>query len=321
VTGARATTIALGALSLALALPAAAAALGASTRVRPATAAALDESTLAPRAAIAPLGASTRVRPATPVAPAPAGSPAWAESADVVEHLGARLPLALGFVDARGQRTPLAALFDGSHPVLLTLAYYECPQLCSLVLDAAVRAMRQLDAQGFSPERAYRVATLSFDATEGIDQAARKQASVLAQLGHADPALWPFLVGDADSVRALTARLGFSFLRDPRTGALAHPAVTFVLTPDGRIARYLYGIDYPARDLKLALLEAGDGKTGSFADNVVMRCFRYDPATRRYGLFVARFMQIGGAMIFAIVLGMVAVFVRHELRRPREGEP
>jgi len=248
----------------------------------------------------------------------PAGSPAWAEAADVTEHLGTRVPLDLGFVDASGRRAPLRALFDGTHPVLLVLAYYECPRLCSLVLDGAVDAMRALDRQGFRLGQQYRVATISFDATERIDQAQRKQASVLATLGQGNAQAWPFLVGDAWSVRALTERLGFAFLRDPQTGALAHPAVTFVLTPDGVISRYLYGVDYPARDLKLALLEASDGKTGSLGDRVVMRCFQYDPATRRYGLFIARFMKLGGFLIFLIVVVLLSVFVRYEHRRLRQ---
>jgi protein SCO1/2 len=256
---------------------------------------------------------------ATPPAAAPVGSPAWAEAVDVTEHLGERLPLDRAFVDARGEPIALRALFDGVHPVLLVLAYYECPQLCSLVLDAAVRAMRQLDPQGWRLGRQYRAATISFDATERVDQAARKQASVLATLGHRDPAAWPFLVGSEASVRALTDALGFAFRRDPRTGAIAHPAVVFVITPDGAIARYVYGIDIPPRDLKLALLEASSGKTGSFRDKVMMRCFRYDPATRRYGLFVARFMEVGGAVILAIVLVLIAAFVRFELRRLQGG--
>ncbi len=264
--------------------------------------------------------ATTRTEAAPARAAAP-GSPAWAETAGVVEHLGARLPPELGFVDARGQRVPLGSLFDGVHPVLLVLAYYECPQLCNLVLDGATRAMRQLEAQGFALGRQYRAVAISFDATERIDQAARKQTSVLAGLGRRDPADWPFLVGDDATVHALTSRLGFEFLRDPQTGAIAHPAVAFVVTPDGAIARYLYGIDYPARDLRLALLDASDGKTGSFGDRVLMRCFRYDPTTRRYGLFVARFMQLGGAIILAIVLAMAWVFTRHELRRAREVLP
>jgi protein SCO1/2 len=251
------------------------------------------------------------------------GSPAWAEAADVTEHLGAQLPLDLGFVDPDGRRVALRSLFDGSRPVLLVLAYYECPQLCSLVLDAAIGAMRRLASQGWIAGRQYRVATISFDATERVDQAARKQASVLAALGQAAPgarvesAAWPFLVGDDASVRALTERLGFAFLRDPRTGAIAHPAVAFVVTPDGRISRYLYGIDYAPRDLKLALLDASGGRTGSFGDKVLMRCFQYDPASRRYGLFVARFMKLGGLVILAVVLALIAAFMRHELRRSR----
>src|SRR3954471_5931506 len=193
--------------------------------------------------------------------------------------------------------------------------------MCSLGLDATTRAIRQLDAQGFALGQNYRAVAISFDASERIDQAARKQASVLAGLGRRDPDDWPFLVGDDASVHALTNRLGFEFRRDPRTGAIAHPAVAFVVTPDGVIARYLYGIDYPARDLRLALLDASDGKTGSFGDRVLMRCFRYDPATRRYGLFVSRFMQLGGLVILAIVIAMAWVFARHEVPRAREALP
>jgi len=248
----------------------------------------------------------------------PAGTPAWAQSADVSEHLGATLPLDLALTDTTGNRVPLRSLFDHTHPVLLVLAYYECPQLCSLVIDAAVRAMRQLDGQGFVAGAQYRVATISFDASEHTDQAARKQAAVLGSLGTLDTTAWPFMVGDEANVRALTDRLGFRFLRDPRTGAIAHPAVAFVLTPDGVISRYLYGIDYPPRDLKLALLEASDGKTGSFGDRILLRCFHYDPTTRRYGLFVARFMQVGGALIFIIVLVVVGSFVRAGRRIRRE---
>jgi protein SCO1/2 len=265
-----------------------------------------------------PSGASASPSPSPLAEP---GSPAWAESADVVEHLGDRLPPELSFVDPGGRRVTLGSLFDGRRPVLLVLAYYECPQLCSLVLDGATQAIRQLEPDGFALGQQYRAVTISFDATERVDQAARKQASVFGKLGvridDSGSAAWPFLVGDDASVRALTAQLGFHFLRDPRTGAIAHPAVAFVLTPDGAISRYLYGVDYPSRDLKLALLQASDGKTGSLGDRVLMRCFRYDPASRRYGLFVARFMELGGVVILAIVLAMFWVFAGHERRRAR----
>jgi protein SCO1/2 len=270
-------------------------------------------------AALAVIGAPAAAAGDEP-APPP-GTPAWAEGADVDEHLGARLPLDLQLTDSRGRQVPLGALFDGVHPVLLVLAYYECPQLCSLVLDSTASAMQQLERQGFALGTGYRVATFSFDATERIDQAARKQATVLAKLGVRDPDAWPFLVGDADSVRAVTQRLGFRFLRDPATGALAHAAVVFVLTPDGMISRYLYGIDVPPQNLKLALLEASDGKTGSFADRVLMRCFQYDPATRRYGLFVTRFMKLGGLTIALVVVAVLAGFVRYDRRRNQERGP
>lgn len=249
----------------------------------------------------------------------PPGSPAWAEGADVTEHLGTRLPLDLTFTDSLGRRTRLRSLFDGTHPVLLVLAYYECPQLCSVVLDGAVSAIAQLDGWGFKLGSQFRVATISFDAQEQTTQAARKQASVVGKLASEERRSWPFLVGDEPSIRALTDALGFRFLRDPRTGVIAHAAVVFVITPDGVISRYLYGTDYAPRDLKLALLEASDGKTGSLGDKILLRCFHYDAATRRYGLFIARFMKVGGALIFLVVLAVMSVLWRHERRRARPG--
>jgi protein SCO1/2 len=252
-------------------------------------------------------------------APAPPGSPAWAEGADVTEHLGARVPLDLPFVDSHGERRELGSLFDGVHPVLLVLAYYECPQLCSLVLDGTVAALTRLDGWGWKIGSQFRVATISFDAREQIDQAARKQASVVHKLGRREGADWPFFVGKADAIEKLTDALGFRFLRDPRTGSLAHAAVVFVLTPNGTISRYLYGTEIPPRDLKLALLEASDGKTGSVGDKILLRCFRYDPSTRRYGLFIARFMQVGGALIFVVVLTGVLALWRLDRRRTRGG--
>lgn len=240
------------------------------------------------------------------IALAVAAAVALAEQADVTEHLGAQVPDAV-FTDTDGHQVHLRDSFDGTHPVLLVLAYYECPQLCSLVLDGAVAAMKRLD---WTAGDQYRVLTVSFDDREHPDQAARKRAQVTGKLGNDH---WPFLVGDAPAIASLTDALGFHFVRV--NGAIAHPAVAFVLTPDGTISRYLYGTDYAPRDLKLALLEASDGRTGSFGDKILMRCFEYDPATRRYGLFVTRFMRIGAAIIFAIVLLMLRAFWKHERRR------
>lgn len=246
----------------------------------------------------------------------PPGSPAWAEQADVVEHAGAQLPLDSTFVTSVGQPVRLREFFDGVHPVLLVLAYYECQQLCSVVLDGAVTAMAKLERSGFRLGPQYHVLTVSFDATERIDQAARKQASVVAKLGQ-NPRQWPFLVGSEASVRAVVERLGFQFVRDRRTGQIAHPAVAFVLTPHGRISRYLYGTDYSMRDLKLALLEASDGKTGSFGDKILLRCFHYDASMRRYGLFISRFMKIGGLVILIIAIVIGRAMWRVERRRAR----
>jgi protein SCO1 len=248
-------------------------------------------------------------------ADAPVGSPAWAEGADVTEHLGAKLPLDLAFTDSAGQPRHLRDAFDGTHPVLLVLAYYECPQLCTMVLEGAAAAIAQLDHYGFALGTQYKAVTISFDATERPIQALKKQTAVLAALPAATAQRWPFWVGDDAAVTALTSALGYRFLRDPRTGTLAHAAVVFVLTPDGTISRYLYGTDYPPRDLKLALLEASDGKTGSVGDKILLRCFHYDAATRRYGVFISRFLAIGGALIALVVAAVLALLWRFDRRR------
>ncbi len=263
-------------------------------------------------AAIALLGLVGQARPAAAELPPP---PAVA-AVTVEEHLGTQVPLDLAFTDTAGHLVRLADVVTGDKPVLLVLAYYECPMLCSLILDGTVRAIKDLDALGWRLGGQYRALTISFSDRELPYQAGKKQDSLLGQLPGVKPADWPFWVGQTLEIGKLTDVLGYRFARDPATGQLAHPAVIFVLTPGGQISRYLYGIDFPARDLRLALLEAGQGKVGSFGERLLLRCFRYDPATRRYGFFIQRFMQAGAVLIFAVVASLLILLWRRERRRP-----
>jgi protein SCO1/2 len=235
--------------------------------------------------------------------------------ATVVEHLGTQLPLDLGFTDVAGHDVRLRDELRGDKPLLLVLAYYECPMLCSLVLDGTVNAIQALEGMGWRVGDQYRVLTISFSDRELPYQAGKKQGALLGKLPHVRAADWPFWVGHEPEIRALTDALGFRFARDPATGQLAHPAAIFVLTPEGKISRYFYGIEFPARDLRFALLEAGDGKVGTLGERILLTCFRYDPASRRYGFFVQRFMQGGALIIFFIVAGVLAVLWRRERRR------
>ena len=252
-------------------------------------------------------GASLREHPPPP--------PPILREIGVDERLGAQLPLDLAFRDERGRPVRLGDYFRDEKPVLLVLAYYDCPMLCGLVLQHAMVTLHEL---GWTTGNQYRVLTVSFDAKDTVAGARAKQESALRALGLAtEPDRWPFLVGDESSIAALTRALGFRFRRD-RTGQLAHPAVVFTLTPRGAISRYLHGLDYTTRDLKLSLLEASDGKTGTFLERLLAACYAYDPATKRYGFFVSGFMKIGSLLIALIVLAVLVHYWRRDRRRTRE---
>jgi protein SCO1/2 len=187
--------------------------------------------------------------------------------------------------------------------------------LCSLVLKGMVDGLKKLD---FELGQDYRVLTVSIDPRDTPELAAKKQHNVLAALGHPDRAeAWPFLVGDERSTRALADSLGFRYAFDPHTDQFAHPAAIYVLNPDGRISRYLYGISYGVLDLRLSLVDAGEGKTGGIVDRVLLTCYHFDPATRKWGPYIFGFMRIGGVLILLSVGGLVGGLFLHERRRKR----
>jgi protein SCO1/2 len=191
--------------------------------------------------------------------------------------------------------------------------------LCGLVLRGVVDG---LDHLGYRLGEQYRAVTVSFDPRETAGAAERKRSVTLAALGaDEDTRYWPFLVGDAATVRKLANEIGFRYAYDPRTDQFAHPAAVFVLTPDGHISRYLYGTDFPALDLRLALLEASKGEIGSIVDRVIMTCYRYDPASRRYGPWILGFFRVGAGIILLGTTSLLAVLWRRERRRRRDGDP
>jgi protein SCO1/2 len=224
------------------------------------------------------------------------------EQTDVEEHLGVEVPKDLRFVDAQGRSVRLGDLVSGETPTLLVLAYERCPSLCGFVLNGVATRFKAL---GWQPGREVRPLTVSFDATETPEAARRKQTVALERAGAANlPHDWPFLVGDDAAIKELTDRLGFSWWKDPATGELVHPAVVVVLTPDGRVSRYLYGLEPEPRDLELAVLEASQGKQTSTLDRVLLRCWRWDPAGHRYELAVMTFVR-AGVLLVALALGLL----------------
>jgi protein SCO1/2 len=243
-------------------------------------------------------------------------APAVLEDVRIEERLGNPLPLDAMLEDGSGKPYRLRQAFDGQHPVVLALVYYDCPMLCGLILSGMAKAMRE---NGLELGRDYQAVTISFDPTEKPIQAAERRRGYLQSMGKSDGgAAWPFLVGAGDVTRKIADAAGFSYKRDPVTGEWAHLAAIFVLTPDGRVSRYLYGIEFPPKDLRLALVEAADGRVGTSFDRLLLTCYRYDPASRRYEPYALGFVRAGGLLALVGLGGLIAGLVWRERRRARQ---
>lgn len=235
------------------------------------------------------------------------------QDVDVIEHLGERIPAGLAFRDPDGQKIELDALLaaNGGRPLLVTLGYYRCPMLCNLVLDGLAKAMK---GSGLAPGKDFQAVSISIDANEDAKLAKETRDRMLRTVGgDQDPSRWPFLLGDAVASPALAQAVGFKYAYDSLSKQYAHAAVAFVLTPDGRVSRYLYGVDVIARDFRLAMVEAGGGKVGTSFDRVLLSCFKYDPINRKYAPYVMGFMRIGAGLVFVALATLLTVLWRKEL--------
>jgi len=232
---------------------------------------------------------------------------------DVIEHLGEKIPLSLNFTGPKGEEIPLGALFKEGKPVLLTMAYYECPMLCTFVLNGLSKGIADLD---FLPGEDFQMITISIDPGETWQLAAGKKANQTAAVGKSFPEDgWEFLVGPKESSERLANALGFKYYYDEERDEYAHPAVSFVLTEDGMITRYLYGIEYRAQDLRLALLEASEGRIGNTFDKILLYCYHYDPEAGGYVIFAGNVMRIGGVITMILLGGTLGIFWYREVRR------
>ena len=221
----------------------------------------------------------------------------------VEERLGDTIPLDLWFVNSQGDTVTLAQFFKQEKPVLLSLVYYECPMLCTLVLNGLTNALQGLP---WTPGKEYQMVTVSIDPDESPKLAAQKKHRYISSLGK--PGVpedgWVFLVGPASQSKKLADALGFHYKYDPSQDNYAHPAVAFILTENGTVSRYLYGIEFKERDLRLALLEASEGKIGNTLDRIILFCYHYDPDSQSYTLFATNLMRLGGVLT-VIVLGLL----------------
>jgi protein SCO1 len=227
------------------------------------------------------------------------------------------VPRGLTFTDVTGAPMSLDSLLGHGRPVVVTLGYHRCPMLCGLVLDGLAKAAKTV---GLALGKDYTAVDISIDPGEDTKLLQQNQHRVLEQAGQGlgkplTRADWPFWLSSADrgdAARTLADAVGFRYKYDPTSKQFAHEAVAFVLTPDGVISRYLYGVDYPPRDFRMALVEASGGKVGTSLDKVILSCYRYDPVTRRYGPFVFGFMRIGAGLVFLALAGLMTVLWRKE---------
>jgi protein SCO1/2 len=226
------------------------------------------------------------------------------------QHIGRRLPLDTPVRAEDGHTSPLSSYF-GARPVVLVFAYYSCPMLCTLVTNGLASAVGVLSLE---PGRDFEVVTISFDPHDTPATATAKKAAYLERDRHAGAAAGAhFLTADPSSIERLTKAAGFRYVWDASTQQFAHPTGIIVVTPDGRLARYLFGIDYGPRDLRLALVEASAGRVGTAVDTLLLYCYHYDPMTGRYGLLVMRTLRLA-AVATVLALGM---FIAAMIRRDR----
>jgi len=229
----------------------------------------------------------------------------------IEQHLNAEVPGNLEFRDELGNTVKLGDYFGHRRPVILNLGYYQCPMLCSELLEGLVGSMKVLTLQ---LGRDFDVVTLSFDPRETTDMAAAKKRDIMKRYGRANAANgWHFLTGRADQIKILTDAVGFQYQFDPKTGQYAHATAIVLLTPDRHVAEYFYGVEFSPRDLRLGLVQASQGKIGNLTDFVLLYCYHYDPRVGKYGAVIGNVLKIGG-IATTLILGTF-VFVMYRADR------
>ncbi len=266
---------------------------------------------------LALLGAPARAQDFAPSPPPVAEVPPALREVGVTEHLGATVPLDLRLRDEAGREARLGEFFAGRKPLLLQFVYHSCPTLCSLVSSGLLASLRELP---LTVGEEFEVLTVSIDPNDTPALAAEKKEKALAAYGRGGDAAragWHFLTGDAAEVRKLADAAGFAYHYEAEEKQFAHSAALFVLSPAGKLARYLYGIQFPSLDLRLALAEAAAGRTVTSAvDHLLLYCYRYDPLARSYVFFALNLMRAGGALSVLVIAFCLARLWRREALGP-----
>jgi protein SCO1/2 len=258
------------------------------------------------------LGASVASAQAVPSSTGPASQnmPSILQNVGFEPLLNAHLPLDLAFRDETGRSVQFREYFS-QKPVLLALVYYGCPMLCDQTEQGVVGALRMLS---FNPGRDYEVVFVSFEPRVSPHLAAYKKDAAMTHFRRPETAAgWHFLTGPKESVDALTKAANFRYSFDEKSGLFAHAAGILLLTPDGRISRYFYGVEYPARDLRLGLVDASAGKIGTPIDRALLFCYRYDPTSARYSASILSIIRLAGILTILGLVAAILIFRRRDI--------
>lgn len=229
------------------------------------------------------------------------GIPEALKKIEIEQKLGEQLPLDTEFKDEEGRLVRLGDYFKKGRPVIVAFVYFECPMLCNQVLNGLTGSLKGIS---FNAGSEFEVVAISFDAREfdATDVARNKKTGYMERYGRPGTEKgWHFLTGKQESIDKVTSAAGFSYEWDAKTNQFAHAAAVMVATPEGKLSRYHYGIDYAPRDLKFSLMESGESRVGNAAEQLLLYCYHYDPASGRYGLAILNVIRLGG---IATILGM-----------------
>jgi protein SCO1/2 len=231
---------------------------------------------------------------------------------NIEQRLDQQVPLDVSFRDEAGRAMPLASFFESGKPVILALVYYRCPMLCTEILTGLESSLK---AVSLDAGKDFNVVSISFDPKDTPELAAAKKQMYLKRYNRPNAANgWHFLTGDAANIKALTDAVGFHYKYDPATEQFAHASAIMILTPEGRISKYFYGVDYAPRDLRLGLVEASQEKIGTAVDQILLYCYHYDPTTGKYGAIAINILRGAGGAFVLVGGAILLVFFRRDAR-------
>ena len=243
--------------------------------------------------------------------------PGALQGVGIDQKLDAQVPLNLVFRDEAGRALPLSTYFQNHKPVILALVYYRCPMLCTQILNGVASALK---AVSLTPGRDFEVVAFSFDPKDTPELAASKKQMYVRRYGRPETANgWHFLTGDPTQIKALMDAVGFHYKYDPSTDQYAHASGVMIITPDGHLSKYFYGVEYAPRDLRLGLVEASANRIGNPVDQVLLFCYHYDPATGKYGAIAMNMVRLGGGAFVLICGAFLFIVFRRDWRRDKSG--